>query len=417
MMYALKGFANFSGTKNCLVVPVFAVPGQNVYYIQIMDRNYDIVGFSPYYNFDDAKMIYVDSSVSRSRGEAGILGIIFGEDQVFFDNITEVRRWGQCNESVYRDSPLLRAQMARLAVAGVGEKYLVFSETAKELFHDSGAASLWLESELVLLQKHKQIWDAVDRINRHENQWMDPIQEGQQDDFENLIGWLSSGNNIDNPNWSKVWFYTEAFVSYDERIYSIAIRWIQYLYGSGGEYIFKGSRILNRMLQRARGQRDAEFSELLVDLLVDGVLTSRDVALTTANLETALLMIADIVNEKDMAVILSRILTTQPLYEYEVTTVMEALYRSMVGDEGAGSVGAMDQKMFAAPSIVRYLDNERIHALYDWTLEIWLKRCEPAWSNELVRAPNYKPMAKRKRDEVLAQIWVPKPIRVAVAGG
>src|ERR1700730_1724635 len=127
-MYRLHCFANFSAAENCLVVPVFAVPGQNVYYVQIMNRHFDVIGFSPYYNFDDAQMHYVDSKIVLDRGKKGILGVLFGVDQLFYGNIEEVRSWGKMNESIYRDSPLLRAQLTRLAIAPLGKKYVVFSE-------------------------------------------------------------------------------------------------------------------------------------------------------------------------------------------------------------------------------------------------------------------------------------------------
>ena len=54
------------------------------------------------------------------------------------------------------------------------------------------------------------------------------------------------------------------------------------------------------MLQWIRGRRHIEFTELLSDLLEDGVLNNRDVGLASGNLETTLLMVETELNESDM---------------------------------------------------------------------------------------------------------------------
>jgi hypothetical protein len=369
-MFSLRSFANISGNDFSLLVPTFSLPDQNVPFVQIMDRNYSIKGIVPYYNFDDVKMLFVEEDIQIDVGSKGIVAFSLSNDEVVFGDIDFIRNWVRHNYSRIEKSPLLQIQLIKMMQYPIGEKYAELSKISKQLFVDRpNLARAWLEAELVLLQKHSQIWNAIERLENVDVGWVDPIASGSEADKERLVRWLSAGRNFDNPYWSKTWFYAEKLaggLGRDERLLLIAIRWLQYLVGSGGDSIVRGSNILNRTLLFVRDDAHYdELAELLAELFESGAIFDRELRVSLFNIEVAIEQIRKVLSTDYSIVLFARLLTEHPLYEAEASLLLLVLAsrarnfaKEDPPEEAAKRVvAAISEPFFQSPNVLRFIEN------------------------------------------------------------
>lgn len=379
MRYKLDALAGFSDATPSLLVPIFRIGNQNVPYVQIMDRYYKIISLVPYYYFESATFFHSTNDISVETGSKGIIGILIDARTTFCGDIDQVRSWISDNEEIINRSPLLRVQLLRMSNASVGEKYNAVVESASGIFVKEASRDLWPQSELVLLQKNSQIWDAIEQKQKEPKVWQNPVAAETSIDVERLINWLSSANNFDNPFWAKCWFLVEGlFQAVDERLATIGVRWLTHLFGSGGELFLRGSSVMNRILQFGRGRKqDRDLTELLLDLFEGGQIFDRELKITSSNIEEAYMQVHSVLERDDRINLLYRLLMINRLYESELQFFIERLYYDVINlydtfqkEEAENFVRLFDGAFFGADNLCRFADNPIVARWTRYILDI-----------------------------------------------
>jgi hypothetical protein len=250
-MFSLNCFLDLSNGRPGMLVPLISSPNTNLPYVQQMDEFFLVREIVPFLEYENYPVVPSADTHMVSIGDLGLVAFRAPDDSIFCGNVTETLAYLKGNEELISRNPMLRSQLNRIESAELQPSYDAWRKVADVAFDNTEQKKFWLDSELRIFQKQKQIWRDIDRIESSVGSTKGTKLQGSLAEYgpEFLIKWLAKRSNFEIASWTTVWHHVNVALPFDERVAQVGITW---MYAQVGEdHDFQQSKsILFALLQR-----------------------------------------------------------------------------------------------------------------------------------------------------------------------
>jgi hypothetical protein len=228
-----------------------------------MDEFLMVKELVPFLEYENYPVVPSANSRPVAIGDQGLVAFRTPDDSIFCGNIEETLAFLKNNQELVTRNPILRVQLNRIESAELQPSYDAWRDAANIVFDDADQKKLWLDSELLIFQKQKQIWSDIDPTEPVSRNLRESSLQGSLADygFDFLVEWLAKRSNFNVKGWTAVWHHVNEGLPFDERVGQIGVSW---MYALGEEdYDFQQSKsILYALLQRRNSCPDINWREL-----------------------------------------------------------------------------------------------------------------------------------------------------------
>jgi hypothetical protein len=246
-----------------MLVPLVSSPTTNLPYVQQMDEFFMVKEFVPFLEFENYPVVPGNNARVIAIRDQGLVAFRTPDDSIFCGNLEETLAFLKDNRELVSRSATLRIQLNRVESVELRPSYDAWRTVADAVFEDEDQKKLWIDSELLIFQKQKQIWSDIDPIEPTSPSATKSALPGSLAEygFEFLIRWLANRNNFNAAGWTTVWHHVKNGLPFDERVPQIGISW---MYALGEEdFDFQQSKsILCVLLQHDRSPVNINWREL-----------------------------------------------------------------------------------------------------------------------------------------------------------
>jgi hypothetical protein len=148
---------------------------------------------------------------------------------------------------------MLRSQLNRIESAELQPSYEAWRKVADCAFDNAEQKKLWLDSELRIFQKQKQIWRDIGPVEPVVGSASKAGLKGSLAEYglEFLVQWLAKRSNFELAGWTAVWHHVNEALPFDERVAQIGIVWM-YAQAEEDQDFQQSKSVLFALLHRKR---------------------------------------------------------------------------------------------------------------------------------------------------------------------
>jgi hypothetical protein len=227
-----------------------------------MDEFLMVKELVPFLDYENYPIVQNKEERIIAIGEQGLVAFRSPDNSLFCGNVEETLIFIRENQELISKSVTLRAQLNRIESAELQPSYDAWRKVADAVFDDPDQRRLWLDSELLIFQKQKQIWTEIDSVEIAQDKEERSSLKGSLTEYgmEFLVQWLSTRSNFTVKGWTAVWHHVNAIRPFDDRVAQIAVNWM-YALGDEDTDLEQSKSILYALLQRNRST-DINWDEL-----------------------------------------------------------------------------------------------------------------------------------------------------------
>lgn len=258
-----------------MLLPFFRLEKRNASFMQVLDRDFNIIEFVPYFNLEEYTVYHCADDYCKSPGEPGIMAF-----RLHNENIVQPSRDLLLERALVRAKevaqfPVLKSQLLSLSGASLSELWSAWEIAAKATWRNAETARNWVSAEAMIAQNIQSLWTKkTNKVGRPATRGAQPADPDVIEyTYDELIQYLSNPRHYNIREWEDLWFSVESDRPLDEILFDIGYNWLSYKYSETGYDVLNFKDLICRLIQYeyVRYTHRPDFIDFLSNIFCDGL--------------------------------------------------------------------------------------------------------------------------------------------------